>query len=323
MSEIMRPMSFAQIMTWALREYNRHGRIFGVRKEKFYVNTSGTRMSIFGAALGSPVGPAAGPNSQLAPNIIAAYLTGSRFMELKTVQKIDGEELRKCVPRPCINAQDEGYNVEWSTELTIPEAFEEYAKAWIAIHALAKVAGVANERDFAFNMSVGYDLEGIRSPKIDNYIESMKNAADTPVWKESIAWLRDNIGDIPNVELADIDAISPRISDSVTLSTLHGCPPEQIELMAKHLLQEKKVHAFVKCNPTLLGYEKARALLDGMGYDYVAFGEHHFKNDLQYADAIGMLGRLMEYAAERNRAFGVKITNTFPVKITRDRKSVV
>ncbi len=317
MSEIMRPMPFARLMNWALGEYSRHGSVFGVRKEKFYVNESGKRISIFGQELGSPIGPAAGPNSQLAQNIVAAYFAGSRFMELKTVQKMDGEELRKCVPRPCINAEDEGYNVEWSTELTVPEALAEYVKAWVAIHVLGKAAGIFRERDFVFNMSVGYDIDGLKSPKIDGYIEGMKNASTTDVWREALAWLKENVKSIPNVDAAFIDAIAPQVSNSVTLSTLHGCPPDQIELMAKYLLEEKKVHTFVKCNPTLLGYEKARALLDGMGYGYINFDDHHFKDDLQYADAVGMLGRLMEYAAARKLSFGVKITNTFPVKITR------
>ena len=63
-----------------------------------------------------PFGPAAGPNSQLAQNIIAAYVAGARFFEVKTVQKMDGADLAACVPRPCILANDEGYNQEWSTE---------------------------------------------------------------------------------------------------------------------------------------------------------------------------------------------------------------
>ena len=83
---------------------------------------------MFGEKISSAVGPAAGPSTQLAQNIISAYLSGARFIELKTVQKIDGEDLRKCVPRPCIRAVDECYNCEWSTELTVKEAFEEYVK---------------------------------------------------------------------------------------------------------------------------------------------------------------------------------------------------
>ena len=46
------------------------------------------------------------------------------------------------------------------------------------------------------------------------------------------------------------------------------------------------MHTFIKCNPTLLGYEFARETLNKMGYDYVAFGRFHFEDDLQYEDAI-------------------------------------
>lgn len=33
-------------------------------------------------------------------------------------------------------------------------------------------------------MSVGYDLAGIQSPKIDRYINEMQNAEGTPIWAE-------------------------------------------------------------------------------------------------------------------------------------------
>ena len=49
---------------------------------------------------------------------------------MKTVQKMDGAELSACVNKPCILADDEGYNCEWSTELTVPDAMGEYIKAW-------------------------------------------------------------------------------------------------------------------------------------------------------------------------------------------------
>ena len=43
---------------------------------------------------------------------------------------MDGAELSACVNKPCILADDEGYNCEWSTELTVPDAMGEYIKAW-------------------------------------------------------------------------------------------------------------------------------------------------------------------------------------------------
>lgn len=43
--------------------------------------------------LESPLGVAAGPHTQLAQNIVACYAGGARFIELKTVQVMYGEEL--------------------------------------------------------------------------------------------------------------------------------------------------------------------------------------------------------------------------------------
>ncbi len=314
MSEKMRPISFENLLDWCLDEYKQYGSVFGVRKEKFYKNQSKTSVELFGDKLSSIVGPAAGPNSQLAQNIIASYLAGSRFVEVKTVQTLDGEDLGKCVPRPCINATDECYNQEWSTELYVPEALDEYIKAYMLIHVLAKEFELADEKDFAFNMSVGYDLEGIMSQKIDTYIEGMKDASKTEIWGKYKKFLSDNLHRFKRFTKDDLDNMSTCIASGITLSTLHGCPPDEIERIAKYLLDKKKTHTFIKCNPTLLGYEFARKLMDDMGYSYIVFDDHHFKNDLQFGDAVAMFNRLIPFAKERGLAFGLKLTNTFPVQ---------
>lgn len=54
-----------------------------------------------------------------------------------------------------------------------------------------------------------------------------------------------------------------------------------------------------------------------MGYTHLAFGDAHFKDDLQFGDAVPMIKRLQERAAAKGLLFGVKLTNTFPVDITR------
>ncbi|MDR0638539.1 MAG: putative selenate reductase subunit YgfK [Spirochaetaceae bacterium] len=317
MSEIMYPIPFAGLVEWIQAEHRKTKSVFGVREEKFYRNAADNRMTLFGQRIASPVGPAAGPNSQLTQNIVAAYLGGSRFIELKTVQTMDGEDLRKCVARPCIYMTDEGYNVEWSTELTVRQAFDEYVKAWFLLHVFGKEFGLSESCDFIFNVSVGYSLEGIQSPKIDNYLEGMKDASKTAVWKECYGYLAAHIGDFTRFTKADLDKISPAVATSATLSTLHGCPREEIEKIAYYLLTEKGFHTYIKCNPTLLGYEAARQILDSMGFTYVSFDDHHFKEDLQFGDAVEMLKRLMKTAKERSLGFGVKITNTFPVEIRR------
>ena len=271
----------------------------------------------FGDRLASPVGPAAGPQTQLANNILVAYLTGARFMELKTVQTIDGEDMRKAVPKPCINAEDEGYNCEWSTELTVAEAYDEYVKAYFAIAVLGKELGLGAIDEVAFNISVGYDLEGIKGVKVSSFIDAMVDASDTPVFGECRTWIEAHLGELSHFTREDLDNLSPQVSRSVTLSTMHGCPADEIERIAMHLLTEKHLCTFVKCNPTLLGYQYARDCLDRLGYDYVSFDEHHFTEDLQYAEAIEMFRRLTAVARERGLSFGIKLTNTFPVDVNR------
>ena len=308
MSELMTPISFRQLMTWIVAEHDREGSVFGVHRP---FHPSGKTLPIFGETIETPFGPAAGPNTQLAQNIVAGYFGGARFFELKTVQKMDGAELAACINRPCILAEDECYNCEWSTELTVPQAFEEYVKAWCACKIMSKLYGLGDPNGFVFNMSVGYDLEGIKGEKVDTFLNGMMNAAETPIFQECISVLHE----LFPAEKDAIDAISPRISRSVTLSTLHGCPPEEIERIATYLIEEKGLHTFVKCNPTLLGYETARSILDEMGYDYIAFDDHHFKEDLQYKDAVPMFHRLEKLATDRGLEFGLKLSNTFPVDV--------
>ena len=254
MSEKMYPIPFKSLMNWVTSEYAASGEVFGVRKA---YHAAGKSLPIFGERIETPFGPAAGPNSQLAQNIIAAYFAGARFFELKTVQKMDGAELAACVPRPCILANDEGYNQEWSTELTVPQAMDEYIKAWCALKILAKIYGLGDPDGFVFNMSVGYDLEGIKGEKVDTYINGMTDASQDRPFSASVKAAVE--GALPRGGRVHRRNLPARLPQSSRVSTLHGCPPDEIERIAtlSHL-PKKHLHTFVKCNPTILGYETAR-----------------------------------------------------------------
>ena len=301
MSDIMTSVPFRKLLDWVLREKEEKGTIFGVRRP--YEADPSETVQIFGRKLETQIGPAAGPHTQLAQNIAAAYVAGSRFFELKTVQIMDGEELSACVNKPCILAEDEGYNCEWSTELYVPQAMEEYIKAWFLLHIISKEYGLGAADGFQFNISVGYDLAGIKSEKINTFIDTMTEAKDSSIFKECMREAKLMAKRLHNVTGEDIEAIPSDICNSATISTLHGCPPQEIESIADYLLKEKGLHTFIKCNPTLLGYEFARKTMDDMGYDYMVFGDFHFKDDLQYEDAVPMLTRLMKLSEE----FGGKL----------------
>ncbi len=313
MSDKMRPIPFEKMLIWITKELKEKKSIFGVHKNKFYYNQTGKSITLFNEKLASPLGPAAGPNSQLAQNIVCSYLTGSRFIELKTVQVIDGEDIT--VSKPCIIVQDEGYNVEWSTELKVSEAFDEYVKAWFLLHVFMKELKFAKERDFMFNMSVGYDLQGIKSPKIDGYIEGMLDASSTKIWRECKEILLSHMDMFSEFTKEDLEKISPNICSSITISTLHGCPANEIERIASYFLEEKKLNTYIKMNPTLLGEKFVKETLIAMGYDYIVLNGEHFIHDLQYSDGIAMLKRLKTVAKKLNLEIGVKLTNTLPAKI--------
>ena len=318
MGDRMRPVPFEELIERIFSEYRNHGTIFGIDKEDFYRPSGRHGIEVFGQKCSTPLGPAAGPHTQLAQNIVSSYMVGGRFMELKTVQIMDHLEIAK----PCIDARDEGYNVEWSTEYTLEKAYDEYLKAWFAIHLIqAAFSGRVEDPDFIFNMSVGYNLEGIKQSKMQTYIDNMIDARKSPLFEQYKATLKSIIEDGKILQGTDLEGhekalrglenrISANISPSVTISTMHGCPPQEIQAICSYMLTEKHLNTFVKLNPTLLGYDQVRHILDTTGFTSVVLKRESFEHDLQYSDAISMLHSLVDLAASQGLGFGVKLTNT-------------
>ncbi len=311
MSDKLRVQSFSELLGSILQEYEHNESIFGIHRSLFFVPKKGSPYAteMFGSHLATPIGPAAGPHTQLARNIISAWLSGGRFMELKTVQIMD--ELT--IPRPCIDVADEGYNVEWSQELKLEDSVNEYINAWVAIHILRRVLGFENEVPFGtiFNMSVGYNLEGIKQPRMVKFMDAMIDAS------EEIAAIKQMLAD-KWPEFADIE-IPTRLTNSVTLSTMHGCPPDEIEQIARYLIEDRGLHTIVKLNPTLLGKQEVLHILhDKLGYSDIDIPDSVFDKDLQYERAVRLISDMKETAANHNLFFGVKLSNTLAMANHRD-----
>ena len=255
-------------------------------------------LSRYGRFLETPVGVAAGPHTQLALNIVAAWLCGARYIELKTIQTLDELEVSK----PCIDMQDEGYNCEWSQELKVHESYTEYLNAWIIIHILRRELGFTGPVGTLFNMSVGYNLEGIMNANVQWFFERMLDcSAELAEAKKSIRPI------YPEIDSINIPCL---ISDHVTLSTMHGCPPGEIENIGLYLIREKNLHTAIKLNPTLLGARDLRELLNHkLGFS-TEVPDSAFEHDLKYPDALHILESLGSASAENNLQFGVKLTNT-------------
>lgn len=302
------PMSLATLMGRIDHEWSSRKKIFDLPNARIWRPDDDIDLSFefLGRPCASPIGPAAGPHSQMAQNIILAWLGGGRLFELKTVQILDDLE----IGRPCIDMETIGYNIEWSQELTVPQSLAEYVKAWMALEVLRRWEPlrewVGDPGPHVFDMSVGYDLAGIESEKVAAFIRGMHDAG------ASIDALRPELTG-PFAEFADLD-FSPVISDTLTLSTFHGCPPEEIESITKHLIDVHDLDVIVKLNPTLLGYETVAGIVnDELGYTSVPVKESAFAEDLQFSRGIELIGELNQYAKDRGHRFGIKLTNTLVV----------
>ncbi|MFC2108277.1 putative selenate reductase subunit YgfK [Candidatus Bipolaricaulota bacterium] len=311
MSEQLRVLPFEVLLDWILKEYESHRSIFGIHEAVFYKPTADDPFSstLFGDRLATPIGPAAGPHTQLTQNILSAWLTGGRFIELKTVQIMDELD----IPRPCIDLADEGYNVEWSQELRLQESVLEYVKAWVLVRIFRRLLGFEEAGPFGtiFNMSIGYNLEGILSPPMQQFMSRLEDAS------EDLAAIR-SILRTSYPQFADIE-IPERIVNSVTLSTMHGCPPDEIERIASYLIEERGLHTTVKLNPTLLGKQDVlNTLHETLGFSEIAIPDSVFELDLAYDRALELIRSLQESAQANDVIFSVKLSNTLAMSNHRD-----
>lgn len=305
MSDRFQPLGAERLAAWIAAEIDASGSVFGIPRELWFAPSPTDRFAftLRGARLETPIGVAAGPHTQLAQNIVVAWLCGARVIELKTVQTLDRIEVAK----PCIDMQDEGYNTEWSQELSIRESFHEYLAAWVVIHALhARFELPGSAPGVLFDLSVGYDLEGIRRPNMRWYLEHMIDAGEE--LEGCVSAVASSFPEIHDLE------IGFRLADSVTLSTLHGCPPEEIESIAEHLLDTWGLHTAVKLNPTLIGYDTVREILiEELDWTHVEPHRPAFDADIGYPEAVALVRRLRKYGDQRNLEFGIKLCNTLPV----------
>jgi putative selenate reductase len=301
MAELV-PFPFALLATRMTRELEARRSIFDLPERKFFLGDPSKSFGVrfHGRDAGTPFGPAAGPHSQMAQNIVLSWLVGGRIFELKTVQILDQLE----IPRPCIDMETVGYNAEWSQELRLEESLEEYVKASMLIRILEQQLPVAGDmRPCVFDMSVGYDLAGIKSERVQAFVAGMRDASAV------VDRLR---RELPP-ELRDLD-FTTDLSSTLTLSTFHGCPPGEIERITEFLL-ESGLDCVVKLNPTLLGAEELRRLLHGvLGYDEVIVPDSAFERDASWQQAEDFCGRLARKASSLGRSFGVKLSNTLICK---------
>ena len=307
MAELI-PYPFAALIERMFSELESADSIFDLPSKSFFLGREGRDYSVpfHDKRAPTPLGPASGPQTQMAQNLVLSWLCGCRILELKTVQILDELE----IPRPCIDMETIGYNVEWSQELKLEQSLHEYIKGAMLIEILkasGKLKMVPGFGEVIYDMSVGYDLKGIQTERVQDYIRGMKDASAV------VEHYRKQIPDRFS-QFRDLD-FPTNLSNSLTLSTFHGCPPDEIERIIDFLLNEHSLNCIIKLNPTLLGEERVRELLQGvMGYEAVNVPSKAFQTDTSWDQAQGFVQRLGVTADQLGLGFGVKFSNTLIVE---------
>ena len=307
MAELI-PYPFAALIQRMFSELESAESIFDLPSKSFFLGREGRDYSVpfHDKRAPTPLGPASGPQTQMAQNLVLSWLCGCRILELKTVQILDELE----IPRPCIDMETIGYNVEWSQELKLEQSLHEYVKGAMLIEILkasGKLKMAPGFGEVIYDMSVGYDLKGIQTERVQDYIRGMKDASAV------VEHYRKQIPDRFS-QFRDLD-FPTNLSNSLTLSTFHGCPPDEIERIIDFLLNEHSLNCIIKLNPTLLGEERVCELLQGvMGYEAVNVPSKAFQTDTSWDQAQGFVQRLGVTADQLGLGFGVKFSNTLIVE---------
>lgn len=301
------PLSLSEHLRRLNHEPGGQGCLWGLKRKHWYLPGPGApslAVDHWGQAVATPIGPAAGPHTQMAQNLLTAYAAGGRFLELKTVQVSDRLQLG----RPCIFAPGIGLNTEWSQELSLEESLREYAHAALLIAIFQRLYLTELHQKpvapYQMELSLGYDRKGLESPAMQTYLDQVLHIR--PVLEEALNRLPRDIPLPADLELPG------QLTNQATLSTFHGCPPEEIFGMVESLM-ERGFEVTVKWNPALLGPDRIGEMLSEMPPEFTV-DPAGFDPVFGWKEAVDLGRSLLNLAREKGRRLGFKFCNTLPVK---------
>ena len=176
----------------------------------------------------------------------------------------------------------------------MPQARDEYIKGWFLLRWRRSWLG--RQDGFVFIMSVVTTWAASKAPKIDGFLEAMKDASQIEQFVECRRALRSRLGSFKHFGLAELEAVSPHICNCVTISTMHGCPPAETERIASVSDGGKGPNLLLKCNPTLVGFEYAEGV-GRVGFTHIQM-EGKPSTMTCNTDAVPMLERLQALACD-------------------------
>lgn len=304
----MNPPSIEQLLRFMLSSFEQKGEIFDIPEKLFYkhwhYHTLYTEKH--GHKIHNPIGISSGPLTQLAQNIVTAWLCGARIIELKTVQPNTVDNRIK----PSIDIFNGAYNCERSQELSVEQAYDQYLTAWILIHILQHKLSLETYKRLdigtIFTMSLGYTLSDIRSDKMQWFVDKMTDCSQEKA--EKISAIKSIYPDVVTLNIPDT------ISNSFIVNTWKGCSARELEYICKFLVIDKKLHPSIKFSPKLLGFKSVMAILSAEHTFEAEIKEEDFEDNIQYGEAISLIEDVTKISKEMDLEMTVKISNSLSCK---------
>ena len=272
------------------------------------------RWSCSAGRVATPLGPAAGPHTQLAQNLVIGWLAGARVAR----------------------AQDRAGEGPARDPAALHRRARSRLQRGVVAGADARAIGVAVRHGVAPDPRPG---RGRRGPAVPRAIPRRRSRSRSATTSRASARRRSRVSSTrwgtragcsprygsvcpPDCAARADVAVPARIADTVTLSTFHGCPPAEIEQIVEHLFARHRMNVVVKLQPDAARLRRrgrtparpARLRRDR------ARSARRSRATSGWDDALALFARLEGAARRAGLALGVKLTNTL---VVRNRRGVL
>lgn len=301
MSKTLRPIPIHRLLEHIAREMEMSSTVFSVPPG--YRGTGRGATLPFGR-LELPLGVAPGPHSQMAQNLICAYVAGARAFGLTTVSLAEPD-----APGAYIQASGHCRRRVRGGSLSLEEMTGEFIKGSFVIQLLARELGLGDPRGTIFAMGVPGDRAVLESPELTAFFDAMADASSTPLWEECRQGAREAIRRFNNVDKSCLDELDPHISAMAILDWTGSA--EALENAADYLLETRGLHTYIKLTPAALGTLAVEAGLAAQGegdapLDRAAFGP-------TVEELAPTIVRLAEKAKRRGLTLGLELSGSLPL----------
>lgn len=291
MTKTLRPIPIHRLLEHVAREMEMSSTVFSVPPG--YRGTGRGETLPFGR-LELPLGVAPGPHSQMAQNLICAYVAGARAFGLTTVSLDEPDE-----PGAYIQAPGQCRRRVRGGSLGLEEMTGEFIKGSFAIQLLARELGLGDPGGMIFAMGVPGDRATLESPRMTAFFDAMADASTTPLWDECRRGAGLAIRRFNNVDKSCLTELDPHISRMAILDWPGS--GETLSEAAEYLLEKRGLHTYIKLTPAALGFAAVKAALDAQGVETAGLDEGAF------GPGLSELGPIIEKLAGRAKALGLTL----------------